>query len=54
MSDSDISRFDRDIGWMRSIRMAVCTCEHMETSHRPISRKCSRCPCLQFTLPVKL
>ncbi len=42
--------FDRDIGWMSTESMSSCTCGHFQKSHRPISRKCSLCDCLQFVL----
>jgi hypothetical protein len=44
-------KFDAETGWMNSYRMVLCTCEHHEQSHRPISRKCTLCSCAAFTPP---
>jgi hypothetical protein len=49
MGSSPFSNNDRDIGWMQSSLLVACTCKHMQTSHRPISKKCSRCDCPAFT-----
>jgi hypothetical protein len=45
-------KFDKDIGWTETLAMSPCVCEHLEKSHRPLSRKCSLCDCQQFT-PVQ-